>query len=139
VEFPAGFEQFHLLAQRAVQQDLNLSDKQTDQVQRLIKHVIDKQAEFDRPLTPGQNEQAESSIQALLRSAYEANALLTPKQGRRLQEINLQATGTASFWPPPVCKKLFISDRHTRRCRFVPYGKQAGDETSEVLARLRLS
>lgn len=127
VEFPGGYCDLYLLAQEAVQTDLNLSVDQVSRVRVLVADLIEKKRTL----------RFEAHVQQLRKNQQIALDLLRREQVNRLKQVSLQCGATASFWDPLVRNNLQVSDAQYQKIQSVPYAQGLGDEKAEDLARIR--
>ena len=115
-----GFGNLYLLGQRAVQQDLRLSQGQVEKVRGLLREVVDKQQAWRGEKDPEERRQlAGEAVRVRLRNDGLAAALLTSGQAERLKQISWQYRATASFWDPEVRDALRITDEQLARIKAI--------------------
>jgi hypothetical protein len=106
----------HLLTQKAVRQDLRLTDEQAAAVQRLWarrREIFDQLHNLRQP----SQEQWRDRVQELVDQDRTLAELLRPEQAQRLRQIVLQQKGAEAFAEPEVAEALRLSDAQKERIR----------------------
>jgi serine/threonine protein kinase len=118
-----GGRELSFLAQKSVQEDLQLSDEQAKQVVQLW----DKRHEAFRDSHQLSPEEWRAKFDELAAQETALAQLLRPEQARRLQQIALQQRGTTAFGDPEVAKTLQLTHEQKERIWAIQ------DETRQVL------
>ena len=105
-----GFGALYVLAQQAVQENLQLTEAQLTQVRERVREVYEKQQAFFREKDPEKRKQLGDEA-VLLRVRYDHSTppLLTPEQAQRFAQIMLHYRGHSAFWDPDIRNFLRIT------------------------------
>jgi hypothetical protein len=104
-----------LLSNPGVKREIKLTDKQDNEIHKIVKEVFDKyQPEFRKA-----GRDREKLMQIGMESTRETREsvrralpdILKPEQLKRLNQIQIQVNGIASFKRPEVQKELKLTDR----------------------------
>jgi Spy/CpxP family protein refolding chaperone len=113
-----GFGDLYLLAQQAVQHDLQLSAKQLEEIHDLVAQVIAKQKVYaaEKDMVK-RKELADETVKLRLENSKRSVAVLNPSQAQRLKQISLHYRGTASFYDVEVQKDLRLTEEQVAKIR----------------------
>lgn len=104
-----------LLANPGVKKEIKLTDKQYGEVHKIIKEVFDKYQPEIRKAGRDHNKLleigAESTREVRERVHQALPDILQPEQLKRLNQIQIQVNGIASFKRPEVQKELKLTER----------------------------
>jgi Spy/CpxP family protein refolding chaperone len=115
-----GFCDFYMLAQRAVQDDLKLSDAQTQGIRQLVQDLVEAQREvFQRKGLDTAEKKFEERLKILRGIEGTALALLKPEQLTRLKQVSFHYRASSSFWDHQVRAKLNITDEQFKKMKAV--------------------
>jgi hypothetical protein len=113
-----GFGDLYLVAQQAVQDDLQLAGKQLEDIHDLVAQVVAKQKQFSAEKDAAARKQlADEAVTLVLENGKRAVALLTPSQAQRLKQIALHIRGTGSFYDVAVQKDLRLTEEQIAKIR----------------------
>jgi hypothetical protein len=124
-----------LLANNGVKREIKLTDEQSNRIHKIVKEVSDKyQPEFrkagrDRPQQA--KIVADSARETRERVRQALPDILQPDQLKRLNEIQIQVNGIASFKRPEVQEKLDLTDEQKKEIRKIGDGLK--QEVGEVM------
>jgi hypothetical protein len=113
-----GFGDLYLLAQQAVQDDLQLSPQQLEQMHDFVVQVVAAQKTYAAAKDAARRKQlADDTVKLRLDNGKRAAAVLDDRQAQRLKQISLHYRGTASFYDVEVQKDLRLSDEQVAKIR----------------------
>jgi Spy/CpxP family protein refolding chaperone len=130
-----GVDKPILLANDGVKKEIKLTDEQDTKVRKIVRDVFDKyQPEFRKA-----KGDREKQVQLVLESTKETRErlnkalpdILSPEQLKRLDQIQIQVNGIASFKRQDVQKKLNLTDEQKAEIRKI--GEGLKEDAAEVL------
>lgn len=129
-----GVDKPLLLANDGVKKDIKLTDKQDNKVRKIVREVVDKyEPEFRK--AEGDREKLKLGLDSTQETRERLNKalpdILSPKQLKRLDQIQIQVNGIASFKRPDVQKKLKLTDEQKAEIRKIGDGLK--QDVAEVL------
>ena len=122
----SGVDKPLLLANAGVKKEIKLTDKQDRQIRKIVKDVYDKYEPELRKSIGDQAKQRKLVIESTQETSERLNKtlpdILSPEQLKRLDQIQIQVNGIASFKRPDVQKKLDLTDEQKVEIRKIGDG-----------------
>jgi hypothetical protein len=119
-----GMPSLRLLHQKAVQDELKMTDEQVKKVDALAQKLKDeREAAIDKGEKPDLAKMVEKMDKAVA-------AFLKPEQLKRLKEIQLQVGGARVFNNPELVKEMKITDAQQKKL------KELQDETAAEVKKI---
>ncbi|HTU93290.1 MAG TPA: hypothetical protein VMF69_24630 [Gemmataceae bacterium] len=132
-----------LLANDSVKQEINLTGEQSDRVQKIVKEVSDKYRSELQKAGGDRKKQLRMASEWMRETRERVHKalpdILKPEQMKRLDQIQIQVNGIASFKRPDVQKKLNLTEEQKVEIRKIgDHLKQEAAETFKEAAKAPL-
>jgi hypothetical protein len=119
---PEDVREVMLLVRPRVQDELNLTDEQVDQIKQAVRKVGEKHRDEIQGLAKAEGRERAEKFRALVNTGSdevrkELDGILKPEQNKRLQQLAIQFSGPAALTDPEFREKLNLTDEQIKQLR----------------------